>query len=230
MILATLAVFFLGSIGCMVSWNIHSLLFFRALQGMTAGSGMVIGRAMVRDVLDGDEARRLMARVTLMFAIAPAAGPVIGGWLHVWFGWRSVFAFLALFALALLGWCWHSLPETLNPANRQVLHAGNLLRSYVRVLKHGPFIVLVMALTFTFSAVFLYIVSAPAFLIGQLHVKETGFLWLFGPITVGMLAGTWLSDKTTSRLTNPQTVFVACSWRVLRATTLDTERRRLILR
>jgi MFS transporter, DHA1 family, multidrug resistance protein len=208
-ILATLAAFFLGSIGCMLSWNIHSLLFFRAVQGMTAGSGMVIGRAMVRDVLDGDEARRLMARVTLMFAVAPAAGPVIGGWLHVWFGWRSVFAFLALFALALLGWCWHSLPETLNPAHRRVLDAGSLFRSYARVLRHGPFLVLVMALTFTFSAVFLYIVSAPAFLIGQLHVKETSFLWLFGPITVGMLAGTWLSDKTTARLTNPRTVLVA---------------------
>jgi len=208
-ILATLAAFSLGSIGCMLSWNIQSLLFFRAMQGMTAGSGMVIGRAMVRDVLDGDEARRLMARVTLMFAIAPAAGPVIGGWLHVWFGWRSVFAFLAVFALLLLGWCWQSLPETLNPAHRQVVRVDNLLRSYGRVLKHGPFIVLIMALTFTFSAVFLYIVSAPAFLIGQLHVKETSFLWLFGPITVGMLVGTWLSDKTTSRLTNPQTVFVA---------------------
>jgi DHA1 family bicyclomycin/chloramphenicol resistance-like MFS transporter len=207
--LATLCVFLVGSLGCMLSWNIGSLLFFRALQGMTAGAGMVIGRAIVRDVLEGQEARRLMARITLMFALAPAAGPVVGGWLHVWFGWRSVFAFLALFVAAVLAWCWRALPETLPQERRHVLRPGRLLRSYGLVGRNGPFLALVLAVTFNFSALFLYIVSAPAFLLELLHVRETEFLWLFGPVTLGMMAGTALSDKTASRLSNRQTIFIA---------------------
>jgi DHA1 family bicyclomycin/chloramphenicol resistance-like MFS transporter len=207
--LATLAVFLLGSLGCMLAWNIESLLFFRALQGMTAGAGMVIGRAIVRDVLDGREARRLMARITLMFALAPAAGPVLGGWLHVWFGWRSVFAFLALFVATVLAWCWRALPETLPLERRLTLHPGRLLRSYGLVARNGAFLSLVLAVTFNFSALFLYIVSAPAFLLELLRVRETDFLWLFGPITLGMMVGTALSDRTATWLSNRGTIFLA---------------------
>lgn len=204
--LATLSLFLAGSIGCMLAWDLKTLVFFRAMQGMTAGAGMVVGRAVVRDVLDGKEARRLMARITLMFALAPAAGPVLGGWLHVWFGWRSVFAFLSSFVLMVLVWCWRSLPETLPSHHRQPLHAGKLLSSYGLVLRSAPFVSLVVAVTFNFSAVFLYIVSAPAFILDLLHLRETDFLWLFGPITAGMLIGTWISDRTAAWLSNVRTV------------------------
>jgi DHA1 family bicyclomycin/chloramphenicol resistance-like MFS transporter len=95
--LVALALFFLASVGCALAWSIESLLFFRTMQGMTAGAGMIVGRAIVRDVLDGAEAQRLMSQITLVFAVAPAVAPVMGGWLHVWFGWRAVFAFLVLF-------------------------------------------------------------------------------------------------------------------------------------
>ncbi|MBA3931237.1 MAG: Bcr/CflA family drug resistance efflux transporter [Xanthomonas sp.] len=207
--LAMLGVFFVASIGCMLSWSIGSLMFFRALQGMSAGAGMVIGRAIVRDVLDGAEAQRLMARVALTFAIAPALGPVVGGWLHVWFGWRSVFAFLALYAGGLLWWCARELPETLPPAQRQPLRVGFLLRSYGGVLKNGPFVALVLAVTLNFSAVFVYIMSAPAFLLNLLRVEETDFLWLFGPITAGMMIGTWLSSQLAGQLSSRRTLVVA---------------------
>lgn len=207
--LATLALFLVGSIGCMLAWDLEALVFFRAMQGMTAGAGMVVGRAVVRDVLDGKEARRLMARITLMFALAPAAGPVLGGWLHVWFGWRAVFAFLSSFVLLVLVWCWRSLPETLPLLQRQPLHAGRLLSSYWLVLRSAPFVSLVLALTFNFSALFLYIVSAPAFVLDLLQLEETDFLWLFGPITAGMLIGTWISDRTAAWLSNVRTVIWA---------------------
>ncbi len=204
--LATLTIFLVASLGCMLSWSIEALIAFRAIQGMTAGSGMVIGRAIVRDVLEGEEARRLMARVTLMFAVAPALGPVVGGWLHEWFGWRSVFAFLAVFVAMTLHWCWRALPETLDPRQKQELHPTALLVAYGTVLKTTPFVLLVLAVTLNFSALFLYIVSAPAFLLNLLHVRETEFIWLFGPITVGMLVGTWISGRTASALSNTRTV------------------------
>jgi DHA1 family bicyclomycin/chloramphenicol resistance-like MFS transporter len=205
--LVALALFFLASVGCALAWSIESLLFFRTLQGMTAGAGMIVGRAIVRDVLDGAEAQRLMSQITLVFAVAPAVAPVIGGWLHVWFGWRAVFAFLMLFTATVWLVCWRSLPETLPPDRRQPMNLGFLLRSYWQVLMTAPFVALSIAVTFNFAAVFLYIVSAPVFLIQHLHVSETGFLWLFGPATLGIVAGAWLSGRAAGRLSRRQTVW-----------------------
>ena len=204
--LAALALFFAASVGCALAWSIESLLFFRTMQGMTAGAGLVIGRAMVRDVLDGAEAQRLMSQITLVFAVAPAVAPVIGGWLHVWFGWRAVFCFVVLFTASIWVVCWRSLPETLAEERRQPMNPGFLLRSYWRVLRTAPFVALTIAVTFNFAAVFIYIVAAPVFLIQHLHVSETGFLWLFGPSTTRIVAGAWLSGRCAGRLSRQRTI------------------------
>ena len=204
-----LAGFAAASIGCMCAWNLPALMFFRALQGMTAGAGLVIGRAIVRDVFDGTEARRMMSQVAIMFAVAPAVGPVVGGWLHVWFGWRSVFAFLALFAAALCWWCLRALPETLPAEKRQSLHPRPLLRGYWQCLRSAPFVALVLAITLNFAATFTYIVSAPAFVIGQLHRGETEFFWLFGPVTAGIFLGAHLSGYLAGKLSSRRTVALA---------------------
>jgi len=207
--LGALALFFVASIGCALAWSIESLLFFRTMQGMTAGAGLVVGRAIVRDVLDGAEAQRLMSQITLVFAVAPAVAPVIGGWLHVWFGWRAVFCFVVLFTGGVWVVCWRSLPETLAEERRQPMNPGFLLRSYWRVLRTPPFVLLTIAVTFNFAAVFIYIVAAPVFLIQHLHVSETGFLWLFGPSTSGIVAGAWLSGRFAGRVSRQQTLWWA---------------------
>jgi DHA1 family bicyclomycin/chloramphenicol resistance-like MFS transporter len=170
---------------------------------------MIIGRAIVRDLFDGAEARRLMSRIAAVFAIAPTVGPIIGGWLQVWFGWRSVFAFLAVFAAMLWLACWKALPETLPPDRRHPLHAVSLLRGYWNALRSARFVALVLTLTLTFSAVFVYIVSAPAFVLNVLQHKETEFYWLFGPITVGMLIGTWCAGRLAGHWSNLRTLALA---------------------
>lgn len=204
--LTMLALFLLASAGCALAWGIESLIFFRVLQGMTAGAGMVIGRAIVRDVLEGPEAQRLMSQISLVFAVAPAVAPVLGGWLHVWFGWRSVFAFLVLFTATVWTICWRALPETLPRERRQSLHPGYLARAYWQVLKNARFVALTASVTCNFAAVFLYVVSAPAFLMDHLRVSETGFLWLFGPITAGLVIGAWSSGRLAGRITAQRTV------------------------
>ena len=207
--LVAIALFCLASAGCALAWSIESLLFFRTMQGMTAGAGLIVGRAIVRDVLDGAEAQRLMSQITLVFAVAPAVAPILGGWLHVWFGWRAVFVFVVLFTATVWFVCWRALPETLPLDRRQPMNPDFLFRSYWRVLMTGPFVALTLAVTFNFAAVFLYIVSAPVFLIQHLHVSETGFLWLFGPSTLGIVTGAWLSGRVAGRLTRRQTVWWA---------------------
>ncbi len=207
--LVLLAIFAAASLGCLCAWSIESLILFRALQGMSAGAGVVVGRAIVRDLFDGVGARRLMSRIAAVFAIAPALAPVVGGWLHTWFGWRSVFAFLVLFAVALWLACRRYLPETLPAAARQPLRAGTVLRGYGRALGSGRFVALGVALALNFSAVFIYIASAPTFLIDVLGRDETEFLWLFGPITLGMLAGTRWASLVAARWGNLRTIAVA---------------------
>lgn len=207
--LILVAAYAAASLGCLCAWSIESLIFFRALQGMSAGAGVVIGRAIVRDLFDGVEARRLMSRIAAVFAIAPALAPVIGGWLQTWFGWRSVFALLVVMATALWFACRRYLPETLPPHARQPLRMGPVLRGYGRALGSGRFVALVVALALNFSAVFIYVASAPTFLLDVLHRGETGFLWLFGPITIGLLLGARWAARVAGRWGNFRTIGVA---------------------
>ena len=100
-VLLALALFAIASGGCAFATRIEHLWFWRAMQGVTAGAGIVISRAIVRDLYDGPPAQRLMSQITMMFALAPAIAPVIGGWLQTLFGWRSIFAFLVLSTAAL---------------------------------------------------------------------------------------------------------------------------------
>ena len=205
-ILVSLALFGLALAGCLFATRIEHLWVLRALQGMSAGAGIVIGRAIVRDLYDGAQAQRLMSHITMMFALAPAIAPVIGGRLQYWFGWRSVFAFLVLMTLALLLACWRMLPETLAPERRQSLHPGYLARTYWKVLTSPAFLLACGGLAFNFAGFFIYVMSAPVFLMGHLAVPETGFLWLFGPAMAGLMSGAWLAGRLAGKLTLRQTI------------------------
>lgn len=200
-----MALFGLASLACVFAQSIEALMVFRALQGMSSGAGMVVGRAIVRDRFHGAEAQRVMAQVSLTFALAPAIAPVLGGWLHVWWGWRSVFAFLVLFAGATWVLCYGMLPETLPREKRQPLNPSYLARSYWRVLTSVQFMAVCFSLTLMFLGFFIYVVSAPVFLMQHLNVGETGFLWLFGPITAGMACGSILAGRLAGRITPRRT-------------------------
>jgi len=205
-ILAALVLFGIASAGCAFATRIEHLWLLRGLQGVSAGAGIVISRAIVRDLFDGPPAQRLMSHITMMFALAPAIAPVIGGWLQALFGWRSVFAFLVLMT-AILGFaCWRLLPETLPPARRQSLHAGYLGRTYWKVLSSPPFLFACAALSFNFAGFFIYVLSAPVFLMRHLGVPETGFLWLFGPAMLGLMSGSWIAGRLAGKLSLERTI------------------------
>ena len=205
-ILVALALFGLASAGGMLATRIEHLWLLRAVQGISAGAGMVVGRAIVRDLFDGAPAQRLMSQITMMFAFAPAVAPLIGGWLQSWFGWRSVFAFLALMTLLLWTACWRLLPETLPPEKRQSLRPGYLGRTYWKVLSSPRFLFVCSALTLNFAGFFLYVLSAPVFLMGHLGLSEREFLWLFGPSMTGLMTGAWISGRLAGKLSPARTI------------------------
>ena len=205
-IIAHLAVYALACLGCAIAGNIESLLLFRVLQGMSAGAGIVVGRAIIRDRYHGPEAQRLMSRVTMLFAIAPAVAPVLGGWLLVLTGWRAIFYSLLALTLGLLAWCWRELPETLPPARRQSLHPRVLFRNYLEVGRSGRFLLFSGIIAVNFAGFFIYIPAAPVFLIEHLGVTASGFAWLFLPSIAGIVTGAIISGRVAGRLSPSRTI------------------------
>ena len=199
-ILVGLAVFVLASIGCALATSLPQLLGFPALQGLSAGVGLIVGRAVVRDVLLGHDAQRMMSQVSMIFGIAPAVAPVLGGWLLGWHRWPSIFWFLAGFALLLGAGVWRALPETHPKEARLPLHPGTLLRGYVGIARNPRFLRLSMAAALNFGALFLYIASAPAFVLDLLHLDERQFGWFFIPMIGGMTTGAFVSGRAAGRI------------------------------
>ena len=205
-ILVGLAVFIAASIGCALAQSLPQLLVCRALQGMSAGSGMIAGRAMIRDIYPGHQAQRVMSMVTMIFGLAPAVAPILGGWLEVWFGWRAIFVFLTLFATLMYVACHYRLKESLPPARRQPFAVRPLLGNYFKLLRSVRFALLSSAIAFNFAGFFLYIASAPAVIYGLLGLEAGDFGWLFVPGIAGVVMGAFISGRVAGRLAPRRTV------------------------
>jgi DHA1 family bicyclomycin/chloramphenicol resistance-like MFS transporter len=204
--LISLCLFFGASLGCAFSGSVAVLMVFRAVQGATAGAGMLIGRALARDLSAGAAAQRLMSHVATIFTIAPVMAPVIGGLFQVWFDWRSIFFFMTAMAAFLLVSCWLALPETLPVEKRQRLNIAFLGRSYWKVLTTMPFLMTCLAMSFTNIGFFIYILSAPMFLARYLGLKETQYIILFLPISVAMVIGAWISGRCAGKMSGTKTI------------------------
>ncbi len=200
-ILVALALFAAASAGCALSSSIGQLWFWRAMQGVTAGAGIVVSRAIVRDLFDGAAAQRLMAQITMMFALAPAIAPLVGGQLQDWLGWRAVFAFLVVATAALWLACWKLLPETLPLEKRQPFKPRYLIDTYRKVLTTPAFLYACGGLATNFCGFFVYVLSAPVFLMNHLGLPETAFLWLFGPSMCGLMSGSWVTSRIAGKRT-----------------------------
>ena len=205
-ILAGVFVFTLASIGCALAGTIGALLAFRALQGISAGAGLIVGRAIIRDCFDGVEAQRLMSTVSMIFGIAPAIAPIVGGWVVAVARWPMIFWLLAAFAAGLWLVCLLWLPETHPRARRVPLSVDDLATTYRRIGLDRAFLPLALAGTLNFNALFVYIASAPSFVLDLLKLDAQHFAWLFIPAISGMMIGAFLSGRLAGRLSATATV------------------------
>jgi len=210
-ILGGLSVFTLASVGCALATDLTTLLVFRMVQGLSAGVGLIVGRAVIRDVLHGDDAQRLMSQVSMIFGIAPAIAPMIGGWILGWSRWPMIFWFLVLFSLVLLMATWWWLPETHPQDARLELRPRRLARDYLAILFNTRFQRLAAAAAFNFGALFLYIASAPAYVLDLLRLDERQFGWFFVPTIGGMIVGAWLSGRAAGRISGGRLVTIGFS-------------------
>ena len=199
-VLIGLALFTLASLGCALSQTIGQLVLFRALQGMSAGAGVVISRAIIRDMCPPEEAQRLMSQVTIFFGVAPAIAPMMGGFLFVHLGWHSIFWLLVGIGVLLLGINARFLPETLHVNDRQSFAPGPLMRAYADLVKNPRFVLLVFASGVPFNGMFLYVLSAPEWLGTHLGLGPTQFFWFFGLTIAGIMSGAFVSGRLAGRV------------------------------
>ncbi len=199
-VLTGLAIFTLASVGCALSQHIGQLVLFRALQGMSAGAGIVISRAVVRDMFPPQDAQRVMSQITIYFGIAPAIAPMVGGYLFVHVSWHAIFWFLS--GVGVLLWIanFRLLPETLHLTHRQPFDARNLLRGYWQMGSSARFMMLTLASGVPFNGMFLYVLSAPVFLGDHLHMRPEQFFWFFSITIAGIMGGAYFSGRLAGRI------------------------------
>ena len=198
-IMGSLSLYVLASIGCALAADATAFIALRTLQGFAASGGLIAGRAMIRDAHDAASAHRAMSQVTLLFALAPAIAPLLGAWLHDHFGWRSVFWFLCLFGVLLIAMT-AVIRETLPVAQRQSVRPRIVARVYVRTLQHRQFPLMVLSLGFAFAGLFLFIAGAPTVIYDFLGLGTDDFGVQFIPMVAGLMLGAFLSGRLTQRV------------------------------
>jgi MFS transporter, DHA1 family, multidrug resistance protein len=209
-----LGIFVLASIGCAFAPNVETLWLFRALQGMSGGAGNTVARAMVRDLFDGPQAQRVMATMQMLFGIAPAIAPILGGVL-LGIHWQAIFIFLALYAAISLWAAVRYLPETVPATQRVRFSVQNISHTYGKMLGNRQFLILTACVGLNFSAFFIYVLASPVFLVEHLHLSSQQFGFLFIPTVAGMMTGSWLARHTAGKFSPASTIRWAFAWMVL---------------
>ncbi len=201
-----IAIFTLASAGCALSQSIGQLVFFRALQGLSTGAGIVVSRAVIRDMFPPAQAQKVMSQVTIYFGVAPAIAPIIGGWLFVHTNWHAIFWFLTGIGVLLWSANYKLLPETLHVTRRQPFNVKNLMRGYSQLGSSARFLLLALASGIPFNGMFLYVLSAPEFLGVHMDLAPTEFFWFFVLTIAGIMSGAWVSGRMAGKIAPKQQI------------------------
>ena len=201
----SLLAYAVASVACAFAPTLEWLLVGRVVQGLAAGGSTIVSRTIIRDLFDGREAQRMMSQVAVIFGMAPAIAPIVGGLLIQVGPWETVFWFMAALALALVALSVTLLPESHPPERRVPLRVGEIVRGLATVGRVPAFHRMAWAGTFVFGAQFLYIGGASIFVVDLLGEGELDFWKLFVPMIGAMMIGSITSGRmgrlvTTSRL------------------------------
>ena len=204
----SLAAYAVASVACALAPTLEWLLVGRVVQGLAAGGSTIVSRTIIRDLFDGVEAQRMMSQVAVIFGLAPAIAPVVGGLLVQVGPWQTVFWFMAALAVLLLAGSIVLLPESHPPERRVPLRVGEVVTGLLAVVSVPAFHRMVWAGTLVFGAQFLYIGGAAIFVVDLLGEGELDFWKLFVPMIGAMVVGSVLSGRLGRLVTSTQLVSV----------------------
>ena len=194
-LLTALAVYTVGALIAAAAPSFEWLIVGRVLQGLSAGAGMIIGQAVVNDCYKGPMAQRALSYIIMVFSVSPAIAPIVGGYMTTALGWRSIFALMAGMAVISIAVCAWALPETLPQSRRQTFALSSFLRNILTILKDRIFTAYAIAFGVLFAGLAFVIGGAHDFVTQVLGLPETAFGYLFVPLVMGMLTGSFLAVR-----------------------------------
>lgn len=190
--------FIIGSAGCAMSTSITQIVFWRVFQALGACTGPMLARAMIRDLFARTRAAQMLSTLVLVMAIAPIAGPLIGGQIIRLSTWHSVFWLLVVIgALMFISLNW--LPETLPEEKRVKASLAGAFRHYRSLLANGHFMRYTLSLTCYYVAAYAFITGSPFVYISYYHVDPQHYGWLFALNIVGVMAMSVVNRRLVQR-------------------------------
>lgn len=188
-----LTIYFIASIICAIAPNIEILIAARFFQALGACGGIVIARAMVRDLFDHQESARVFSLLMLVMGVAPILAPLVGGYVALFLGWRAIFLIVAVFSLLVLGAVRKFLPETKAP--NPAVKIGNTFQNYWNILKDREFLGFTLTGGFAQAGMFAYITGSPFVFISIFGIPAEKFGWIFGANALGLIALSQLNGR-----------------------------------
>ena len=180
--------------------SIETLMIARGFQGFAGAAVAVIIQAIVRDMFDREDFTRVMSFVTLIMTIAPLVGPLLGGHISVWLGWRAIFIILTVIAILIGIAVLRKIPETLSEKNKQSLRFGVVARNYLSLFKDPVAMGLILCSAFSFSGMFAFLTAGSFVYIDVYGVKPYHFGYFFGFNIVAMMVMTSLNGRLVKKV------------------------------
>lgn len=178
--------FTIASIFSAIAPSIEMLTWMRIAQGFAGAAAAVVIQAIVRDMFEKEEFARTMSFIILVMTLAPLVAPLVGGYMAVWFGWRSIFWLIALIALLVIIASCFKIPETLAVERRQQFRLRSILRNYKSLFVSRDAMLLILTGSFSFSGMFAFL-TAGSFIYIELHgvaIENVGYLFALNVISM----------------------------------------------
>ncbi len=191
-----MVLFVIGSVGCALSESMSAVVFWRIFQAVGACVGPMLSRAMIRDSFAQSQAAQMLSTLTIIMAIAPIAGPFIGGGLLKVASWHWIFWLLAMIGV-LMFTAIFKLPETLPTEKRASGSVWNAFKNYRTLFTNGTFMRYTLSVTFFYVAAYAFITGSPFVYIDYFGVAEQNYGFLFG--IIGIMGLSFLNRKLVSR-------------------------------
>jgi DHA1 family bicyclomycin/chloramphenicol resistance-like MFS transporter len=198
-LLAGMALFVVASLLAAFATSIAMLIAARLLQAIGGASGLVLSRAIVRDLYDRDRSASVLGYITMAFVVAPMLAPTVGGLLDQVAGWRSIFVLLALLGAVALAATWHKLPETNRNLAPSIRLAG-LASGYMSLLRMPSFLAYGFTLGFSSAVFFAFVAGAPYVMVVVLGFQPLDYGLWFMIVSLGYMFGNFLSGRYSQRL------------------------------
>jgi DHA1 family bicyclomycin/chloramphenicol resistance-like MFS transporter len=208
LLLAGLALFLVGSLGCALATGIEALYLARFVQAFGASGPIVLARAVVRDLYEGPRAARELSRMGTIMGLVPAAAPVVGGLLHRMFGWQASFYACALAGVLGTTVVARLLPETVSSPNPARISLLRIVASFAALTRHRGFLAYLALMSLTYGGLFAWISGSSFVLQGIYGVSEVAFGLYFAIGVLGYISGTVLAQRLVPRLGMERTIGV----------------------